>query len=338
MDASTIKNIKVSFFPSKERMSTGDMTISSVLAEIKSGKYKVKIESARNARMLGQYERANEIKGTLPAVTFSGLYPERRKDGFCVRYNNVIVLDIDKQDVVKMAIVKKYLLEDKYITAFWISPSGNGYKGLVKLQYDEQYSDVSLHDKHCAAFAALYTYMLSTYGIELDKSGSDPTRLCFMSYDPDLVIKSKMDAFPVAIEMLQLQSTHKRLKANEKINIEHQITYKEYDWNRLRGQKWTLENYETNKQTLYFIYRKMQKKQISITSTFEEWVKVAFAIANSMHPDVGHKMFIQMCELDGVNHNPDGSERLIYDAYCNNRGNVHFETIIYLAKQKGVIA
>lgn len=71
------------------------------------------------------------------------------------------------------------LINDQYVMALWKSPSRNGYKGLIRLQYEEPYGDISMHDKHRVAFCAIYEYMLSMYGIEFDKSGFDPTRLCF---------------------------------------------------------------------------------------------------------------------------------------------------------------
>lgn len=44
---------------------------------------------------------------------------------------------------------------------------------------------------------------------------------------------------------------------------------------------------------------------------------------------------MKLCELDGTKHDCIRSERLIYDAYCENDGKCEMATIIYLAKQKG---
>ena len=314
------------------------LTIGDVLLLIKDGKYKKAIENIRCKIAEGNIDDAKNIKGTLPAVTFSGLYPEYRRDGYCTQYNNLIVIDIDHLSAEKMPIVWGQLNSDTYVAALWKSPSGNGLKGLVKLQYDEDFSSMSIHDKHRTAFRSLYRYMLASYGIELDKSGSDPTRLCFMSDDPNLILKESVDEYSVEFEEMPSISHSQAVRANTKIKIPRQKAYKECDWNKLIGQKWEIEDYERNKQTLYSIYRKMKRKNISLTATFEEWVKVAFAIANSIHPAVGKDIFMKMCELDGVRHDPKGSEQLLYDAYCTNNGNVHFESIVYLAKQKGVIA
>lgn len=338
MDKSQIENIVVSYFPSKESRSSAELTIGEVLTSIKCGKYEDVISMIRTDIVNGKVDNAKELKGTLPAVTFSGLYPVYRRDGYCTHYNDLIVIDVDKLFEEQMALVKEQLIADQYVIALWTSPSGNGYKGLVSLNYEESFDKVSIHDKHRTAFQSLYKYMLVSYGVELDRSGSDPTRLCFMSYDPSLIIKESADEFLVEFEETPSISRSQSVRANAKIRLPRQKAFKERDWNKLIGQKWEYKDYEQNKQTLYSIYRKMKRKNISITSTFEEWVKVAYAIANSMHPAVGKEMFMKMCELDGANHDPYKSEHLLYDAYCNNKGNVHFSTIIYIAKQIGVIA
>ena len=289
-----IENIKVSYFPSKESPSKGEMTIRSVFEEIEGGKYKTLIESIRREKEGGNEERSKEIKGTLPAVTFSGLYPIRRADGCCTQYNSLMVIDIDKLENEKINVVRERLLGDQYVIALWKSPSGNGFKGLIKLDFDVFYDDVPIHDKHRTAFYSLYTYLLTTYGIELDRSGSDPTRLCFMSYDPELVIRGNAIPYIVSADDIKYFSSKKERRANDNISLPQQKSANhEYNWNKLRGQKWEIAEYKKNKQTLYSICKKMKSKNISITSTFEDWVKVAFAIANSMHPDVGYKMFMQ---------------------------------------------
>ena len=337
MQRTELENILVSYFPSKESKSIMELTIGNVLTDIHEEKYKTIINDIRSNISTGQKDEAQKLKATLPAVTFSGVYPEFRRDGYCTHYNNLIVIDIDHLLTEKIPIVRTQLINDPYVIALWQSPSGNGYKGLVKLQYGDVFSSMPIRDKHRAAFRSLYKYMLAMYGIELDTSGSDTTRLCFMSYDTDLIVKEEVDDFYVEYENVDIILTSKQSrKAIGSIKIPTRA-YKRCDWNKLIGQKWEFENYEQNKQTLYSIYRKMKRKNISITSTFEDWVKVAYAIANSMHPTVGKEMFMKMCELDGVKHDPEGSEQLIYDAYCTNRGNVHFSTIIYMATQKGVI-
>lgn len=65
------------------------------------------------------------------------MYEGRRKADLCKQYNNLMVIDIDKLDDEEMRRVRVCLEQDDYVAAFWISPSGNGWKGLVGLEYAE---------------------------------------------------------------------------------------------------------------------------------------------------------------------------------------------------------
>jgi hypothetical protein len=85
------------------------------------------------------------------------------------------------------------------------------------------------------------------------------------------------------------------------------------------------------------IYKYLSAKGMSITSTYEDWVKVAFAIAHTFHSTYGRKMFMKLCELDGASHNEERSERLIYDAYTTPDKRSDFSSIVYLAARKGFI-
>ena len=51
-------------------------------------------------------------------------------------YFNCEYLVVDKR---KLTVIinefKQKMMNDKYILAFWVSPSGNGYKGLIRVNY-----------------------------------------------------------------------------------------------------------------------------------------------------------------------------------------------------------
>ena len=76
----------------------------------------------------------------------------------------------------EMERVKTCLEQDDYVAAFWISPSGNGWKGLVGLEYKGGENE-NLISKHHTAFIQLQGYLKNEYNIELDRSGKDITRL-----------------------------------------------------------------------------------------------------------------------------------------------------------------
>lgn len=105
------------------------------------------------------------------------------------------MIDIDKLNELEMERVKSVLYEDDLIAAFWESPSGKGFKGLVHLDYPPELMGRSVMDRHKIAFRQLFSFLLANYDIELDKSGSDVCRLCYMSADKYLVIKKEAKPF-----------------------------------------------------------------------------------------------------------------------------------------------
>lgn len=320
--------INVSYFKNFTGKQSFEISISRVLKGIQSDYFKNLIVQVRKYRKTAPKESA-KYKKKLHAVTFCGTFPEKRSVSTCTHYNNLLVIDIDDLKQEQMCGVTEYLKEDPYIAAFWQSPSGLGFKGLIHLSYDVEYNEMETIVKHKIAFHQIYIYLLSKYGIDLDRSGSDISRLCFMSWDSSLCLKNEALEFEVKPEniMSEENNTNHNQKMRQPLN--------QLDWNHILGLSGYFFNSEYRFQ-LNNIYKKLSKKGLSITDTYENWVKVAFAIAATIHPSKGRELFLKLCRLDGINHDEFKSEHLIFDAYSNNKGMVDFGTIIYLARQKGL--
>ena len=175
---------------------------SSVLFSIKGGEYKNQILQLRDYLSKGKKELYDKGKRNLPAVIFGASFPigaKRRSSDFD-KYNEIVSIDIDKLNDNELSLIKGRLEADEYICAFWLSPSGKGYKGLVWVDYEIEITPINFEQYHKIAFANLMTYFEDKYGIELDKSGSDIVRLCFYSYDPNLVLKEAIKKFSIQKE------------------------------------------------------------------------------------------------------------------------------------------
>lgn len=319
----------VSFFLNVKAQKHSDMTIGRVLHGIKSRAYGEQMGKARAFLAQDEENKYKEIKGQLPAVTFCGVFAHGHKAEECVSYNNLLVIDIDKLSDGGMSGVEKTLQMEPCVASYWLSPSGRGYKGLVCLDYDASFSAVPSKDKHKTAFRQLFTYMISTYGVALDGSGSDICRLCYMSSDSELVIKEESMAFFV-------QKDDKVEKPNNNRNTTMKVTESK-DWNEICGKATGYVSNGYNRSLLTLILKKLTRKNLSITDTWENWVKVAFSIASSVHPDKGRELFLALCRLDGAKHNEQKSEKLIWDAYSHNKGMCSIDTIKYLARKKGIV-
>lgn len=330
-DKDFLEQLSVSFFLNVKADKHSDMSIGRVLRGIKNCAYQKQVINARYFLTIGEVDKYADAKGKLPAVTFCGTFTKGHKAEECEHYNNLLVIDIDKLDEPGMIYTEECLKKDPYIAAYWQSPSGHGYKGLVHLSYDESFKDIPLNITHKTAFQQMFAYLLSTYGIALDRSGSDVSRLCYMSSDEDAVIKEEAMAFKVKYDEMTNNAKHNVTIAGKVRAIAPK------DWNEIYCKATGYKDNIYNRNLVVYVLKKLTKRHLSITETWEDWVKVAFAIASSLHPEKGKDLFLQLCRLDGVNHDEAKSERLIWDAYSLNKGRCSIKTIKYLARQKGIL-
>lgn len=338
MDDSLFTNVNASFYNNVKCDKRMDLSIGRILNGIRICAYGQQINQARACLFDGDKQGYDAIKSQLPAVTFCGTFAKGHKAAECTHYNNILVIDIDKLDEILFANVGQCLKDDPYIAAFWVSPSGRGYKGLVCLDYDEDLLDVPVKDKHKMAFEQLFVYLVAHYDISLDASGKDICRLCYMSADSNIVVKHNFESFRVKAEepCLIVQSPQRSSK-NAEDNTSTIAGLRGYSWNEICGKATGYSRNGYNRALLKLIYRKLKHKNLSITESFENWVKVAFAIASSVHPEKGRELFLDFCRLDGAKHDEQKSEHLIWDAYSKNQGRCSINTIIYLARQKGIV-
>ena len=146
-----------------------------VLEAIKTEQLKERIANIRQLSITNPTEAQSE-KGELPIILFSGEFNHFAKAGL-IKLSGLICLDFDGIPTNEMASVRQQLISDPYTTAVFVSPRGSGFKVIVQL--DNNISE----DTHKRYFEALRAHFNSPYW---DNSGSDISRACYMSSDPDL--------------------------------------------------------------------------------------------------------------------------------------------------------
>ena len=152
------------------------ITIEHALKRVKEGKSKGLVDEIRNTL---DKEKAGELKKNLPCICFSGKFGADRKDEQIIAHSGFIVLDFD--NVYDLRDKQTEIISNKYVYACWVSPSGNGLKALVKI------ADGSKHREHFQALQEVFP--------EIDKSGINPSRVCYESYDPDIYINQDAEVF-----------------------------------------------------------------------------------------------------------------------------------------------
>ena len=179
------------------------VTIATSLERIRNGNQKSSIERVRGTHSVDQSGNPipdKDAKRELPVVMYSGKF-SGRKDEDLTEHSGVIVLDFDHIDV---AHSKNALATDDYILACWVSPSGDGLKALVKIAQPR---------KHRDHFRAIASYMDRQYGLEVDSTGQNESRLCFESYDPEIIINEDSKVFTAVLsERSESQSVSSELR------------------------------------------------------------------------------------------------------------------------------
>ena len=146
--------------------------IDKALERIKNGDSRDKVEEIR--RTIDR-DKAQDLKKNLPSICFSGLF-EERLDTKNKQHSGFVVIDFDHVQIeTKMVELQNV----PFFYALWVSPSGDGIKGLIRI------ADVSKHREHFTAFREFMP--------EVDKSGVNESRVCFESYDQHIYINAKSE-------------------------------------------------------------------------------------------------------------------------------------------------
>jgi hypothetical protein len=298
----------------------------SILSDIKNGKYRELITPLSILYKEEKYDLYKKKKSTLPVVIFGGIFENGRKLENLKTYNSLLVLDIDKLNQEELKKTKEILLNDEYVFSFWDSPSKAGIKGLIYLRYDFQDNDYSLF--HKSAFSQIKEHFKKK-DIELDDSGKDIPRLCFVSNDKDLVLKKELHPFLVKKEKINVK---KRVNSNK---IAEKKVPKDLLYNPLGKNK------RKNRYIINLIIKFLTKKSLSITSSYDEWYRVAFAISHSFTYEVGEKYFLKICKLYKGKFEAEECKKLLKNCYLSSNEKIlldkesSFKTIVYFAEKKG---
>ena len=149
------------------------VSLTEVLAEIASDKYKSQIEEIRKA----EFPSKSPLKDKLPVFTPTGIFNYRSLAGL-EEYNGLMCLDIDH--VEDPNSLKEQCKNLNYVYAAFITPSGKGLKVMIKSPATaETYREIEA--KVAEAF------LLDTGAIR-DNHCKDVARIQFVSYDPELYI------------------------------------------------------------------------------------------------------------------------------------------------------
>ncbi|MDR0874261.1 MAG: virulence protein E [Prevotellaceae bacterium] len=153
----------------------------------------------------GERSQARKFKAVnFDYCTFSGIF-ESRNDKAIIKHSGLLCVDFDHLQSVEL--LRNQLLQDEYFDTqlLFVSPSGDGLKWIISIDTETATHGENLNERvqnsnlfevmpsevkfaHSEYFAAVANYILQTYGVEVDKSGRDISRACFLPHDPQAFI------------------------------------------------------------------------------------------------------------------------------------------------------
>ncbi|MBS1949597.1 MAG: DUF3987 domain-containing protein [Bacteroidetes bacterium] len=155
-----------------------------------SDKYKKQVEEIRALFAQGRTQESQAFKQQLPAFTPSATFKEKRLLPNMEQYSGFVHLDFDKLQPKQLEAAFKTVSELPFTFLCFRSPSGIGLKVFVEVTTGP--------DHHEIAYRKVKEYYEKATGLKADEKCKDITRLCFVSYDPDLYKNISNQKFQVA--------------------------------------------------------------------------------------------------------------------------------------------
>lgn len=201
----------VSYYPTKSKGKTADIEFNEFLAGVKAGRWDAQVQAARVHYPGEEYNRA---KLNVPSIAASGVFAEgyyvndeqgqpvfddKGRHKFCtgrtlndlLAHSGIIYLDIDRKKNPDMDVreLRGRIQTDNYTYACHLSLSGDGLAVAFHVPTEDPYG----------SFRALADYYQKWFDVVVDVL-PDPTRLRFVSSDPELYLNEQADTFEDTLE------------------------------------------------------------------------------------------------------------------------------------------
>lgn len=220
-----------------------DVSLEFALDYIRTGK---EYDLIRQVRAEKDPDKKKDLKKGLSYFLFSGTFFKREAKGLN-QHSGLICLDFDH--VTQMDSLRLQLQSDQHIVALFISPSGDGLKVLIPIE----------GSKHKESFLALETYFKENYQLEVDKSGKDVSRACFVSYDDNLYYNPEAKLFTLTVEHVDEDTGEVTIVPRAKAPRPYQ--------------------YNDKFAHLELVVGRIEEARLDLTTNYEDWMRMAFCMA-----------------------------------------------------------
>jgi hypothetical protein len=165
------------------------LSLADVFERIRTGTYRKAVENLRLILATNGKPAYDRAKKKLDGVTFAGTFAPGRAIKKFTQHSGLVHGDIDGLTDVQDA--KRRLTADPYTLYCFISPSGSGLKlgtRVVPVKDDVSY-------KRC--WQAVADHYAQQHVVTWDPTGKDISRLCYVSYDPEIYVNLDAPLFPI---------------------------------------------------------------------------------------------------------------------------------------------
>lgn len=208
------------------------VSLDAVVNRIRSGdkgldKNTIKLRSILDE---GKKEQYRTVKAKiLPATTFSGVFSIRDNSIALSEkwtyHTGLVTIDVDGIDTQDMPTLFEILRTHAHTTIAFRSPSGTGIKIVCPVSPIPTIENDLEHKHVWDICKSVFDEVLSPRGYQCD-SGNDPTRLCFLAHDPEVVYNASATAIQwnreAYIETLEKDTEEKqRSKVSNRKELEN---------------------------------------------------------------------------------------------------------------------
>jgi hypothetical protein len=196
------QNFEVTFFPTLARPQ-GNITIERYHELVTGDRVRTQIDAIRKADGEGDDELTARLKKRLPSITAAAVFDGGRRREYWKLLTGLIPIDLDGLSDETLTSLLPRLRADVHVLHCALSPRGHGLKILVPYRPAEGDlpADWESADRfYRSAYRQVVAYFERTYGVEVDTSGCDITRLTFLTSDPFAYLNTRAAPFVIAVE------------------------------------------------------------------------------------------------------------------------------------------
>ena len=196
MDKGTEKIIKFQYFPGdiSKCSPLGFVSLSQFIKATKSPKQPKIFAAIAHAASIGDETTKAKLKQeNLFSFVPSSIVRGRRAQKYITEYTGIAVLDYDHMTPESAKELKEYLFKNyPCIFTAYLSPSGHGVKGLVRIPIVETLAEFR------AYFQGITNEFLQ-HG-NFDSHGKNPVQPLFQSFDPELLYREDPETWDIMAE------------------------------------------------------------------------------------------------------------------------------------------